>query len=111
MNIHVTGVIVKWHTNYTQIKFPRYFREIVIFSNFYEVHDEKCSFLSFSTTRVKRSIWNQYIFYQSSCCINIDKNSYPEETELGINHSLTLAQTLTPSTGQRSFGHFTSSLC
>ena len=44
MNIHVTGVIVKWHTNYTQIKFPRYFREIVIFSNFYEVHDEKCSF-------------------------------------------------------------------
>ena len=23
------------------------------------------------------------------CCINIDKNNYPEETELDINHSLT----------------------
>ena len=38
-------------------------------------------------------------FGQCSCCINIDKNSYPEETELNTNSSLTLAQALTLSTG------------
>ena len=49
-------------------------------------------------------------FGQCSCCINIDKDDYPEETELDTNPSLTLARTLTLSTGERSFGHFTSSL-
>ena len=48
-------------------------------------------------------------FGQCSCCINIDKNNYPEETELDTNPSLTLARTLTLSTGERNFGHFTSS--
>ena len=47
---------------------------------------------------------------QCSCCINIDENSYPEETELDTNLSLTLAWTLTLPTGERSFGNFTSSL-
>ena len=49
-------------------------------------------------------------FGQCSCCINIDKNNYPEETELDTNPSLTLVWTLTLSTGERNFGHFTSSL-
>ena len=44
------------------------------------------------------------------CCINIDKNNYPEETELDTNPSLTLARTLTLSTGERNFGNFTFSL-
>ena len=42
--------------------------------------------------------------------MNIDKNNYPEKTELDTNPSLTLARTLTLSTGERSFGNFTSSL-
>ena len=50
-------------------------------------------------------------FDQCSCCINIDENNYPEETELDINPILTQAQTLTLSTGERNFGHFTSSRC
>ena len=49
-------------------------------------------------------------FGQCSCCINIDKNNYPEETELDTNPSLTLARTLTLSIGERIFGHFTSGL-
>ena len=49
-------------------------------------------------------------FGQCSSCINIDKNGYPEETELDTNPSLTLARTLTLSIGERIFGHFTSSL-
>ena len=44
---------------------------------------------------------------QYSYCPNIDKNTNPEETELGTNPSLTL----TLSTGECSFGHFTSSRC
>ena len=48
-------------------------------------------------------------FGQCSCCINIDKNNYPEETELDTNPSLTLARTLTLSIGERIFCHFTSS--
>ena len=46
-------------------------------------------------------------FGQCSCGINIDKNKYPEETELDTNPSLTLARTLTLSTGECSSGHFT----
>ena len=48
-------------------------------------------------------------FGQCSCCINIDKNNYPEETELDTNTSLTQARTLTLSIGERSCGNFTSS--
>ena len=40
-------------------------------------------------------------FGQCSCCLNIDKSNYPEETELDTNPSLTLARTLTLSTGER----------
>ena len=40
-------------------------------------------------------------FGQCSYCINIDKYNYPEETELDTNPSLTLARTLTISTGER----------
>ena len=40
-------------------------------------------------------------FGQWLCCLNIDKNNYPEETELDTNRSLTLARTLTLSTGER----------
>ena len=50
-------------------------------------------------------------FGQGSYCTNIDKNNYPEETELDTNPSLTLAQTLTLSIGERNFGHFTSRRC
>ena len=50
-------------------------------------------------------------FGQCSCGINIDKNNYPEETELDTNPSLTLARTLTLSTGERISGPFTFSLC
>ena len=35
-----------------------------------------CSFLSFGTTGVKHSIWNQHILGQCSCCIDIEKNSH-----------------------------------
>ena len=45
-------------------------------------------------------------FGQCSCCINIDENSYPEETELDTNPSLILAQSLTLSTVERSLGNF-----
>ena len=40
-------------------------------------------------------------FGQCLCCLNIDKNNYPEETELDTNPSVTLARTLTLSTGER----------
>ena len=40
-------------------------------------------------------------FGQCSCCLNIDENNFPEETELDTNPSLTLARTLTLSTGER----------
>ena len=49
-------------------------------------------------------------FGQCSCCINVDKNNYPGETELDTNPSITPARTLTLSTGERSYGNFTSSL-
>ena len=38
--------------------------------------------------------------------MNIDKNNYPEETELDTNPSLTLARTLTLSIGERNLGNF-----
>ena len=50
-------------------------------------------------------------FGKCSCNINIDKISYSEETELCTKPILTLAQTLTLSTGEGDFGHFTSSRC
>ena len=84
----------------SMLNFHAHFRETVIFVNFYKIHDEKCSFLSFSTTRVKGIIWNQHI-WSLFMLPNIDKNNYPEETELDTNPSLTLAQTLTLSTGER----------
>ena len=40
-------------------------------------------------------------FGQFSDCINIDKCNYPDETESDTNPSLTLARTLTLSTGER----------
>ena len=50
-------------------------------------------------------------FGQFSCCIDIDENKYPGETELDTNPGLTLAQTLTLSIGERSFGNFIYSRC
>ena len=50
-------------------------------------------------------------FGQCSCGINIDQNNYPEETELDTNPTLTLARTLTLSTGELISGHFTFSRC
>ena len=98
MNIHVTGVMLSNDTQMTpMLNFHPYFRETVILNNFYKIHDEKCSFLSFSTTRVKRFIWNHFksaYFGQYLCGINIDKNNYPEETELETNPSLTVARIL-----------------
>ena len=55
------GNVVKWHANYTYIKFPSVFSWNCDLSNFYKIHDEKCSFLLFSTTTVKHIIWNQHI--------------------------------------------------
>ena len=40
-------------------------------------------------------------FGQCSCCIDIGKNNYPEETEIDTNPSITLARTLTLSTSER----------
>ena len=51
------------------------------------------------------------ILWEISCCMNIDKNNHPEETELDINPSLTLAQTLTLSIGECSLGNFTFNRC
>ena len=58
-------------------------------------------FLSFSTTRVHMYHMKLAYFGQCSCCLNIEKNSYPEETELDTNPSLTLARNLTLSIGER----------
>ena len=57
------GNVVKWHTNYTYIKFPSVFSWNCDFEHFffYKIHDEKCSFLLFGTTRVEHIIWNQHI--------------------------------------------------
>ena len=46
-------------------------------------------------------------FGQCLCCIDIDKNNYPEETELDTNPSLTPARTLTLHTGEPNFGNLT----
>ena len=74
-------------TQITHIKlFIRIFVKLILSLFFYKIHDEKCSFLPFSTARVKGSIWNQHIL-------------------------VTHCSTLTLSTGERSFGHFTSSRC
>ena len=55
------GNIVKWHTNYTYIKFSSAFSLNYDFEQFLWIHNEKCSiFLSFKT-RVKSITWNQYI--------------------------------------------------
>ena len=52
--------------------------------------------------QVKRSIWNQHILVNVDVT-NIDKSSYPEETELDTNHSLNPGQPQTLSTDERSF--------
>ena len=49
-------------------------------------------------------------FGQCLCCIYVDKNNHPDETELDTNHSLTLTPSLILSTGERNFGNFASSL-
>ena len=41
----------------------------------------------------------------------LHENNYPEETQLDTNPSLTHAQTLTLSIGERSFGNFIFSRC
>ena len=116
MNIHVTGGILSNDTQITRISnFHPRFKKTVISGFFLSNSWRKKAvfFSSFSTTRVKRIIWNQHIsvkVHVVSCCINIDKNNYPEEAELDTSPSLTLARTLTLSTGERSFGNFTPSL-
>ena len=91
------------------INFHPHFRETMILGIFYKIHNEKCSFLSFSTTRVKRIIWNQHISVNAGVAQILIKTISPRETELDSNPGLTLARTLTLSTGERSSGHFTSS--
>ena len=57
MNIHVTGVILWNDRQITRIlNFYPHFCKTVISRNVYQIHDDKCSFLSFSTQRVKRII-------------------------------------------------------
>ena len=46
-------------------------------------------------------------FGQCSCCLNSDKNNYPEETELDTNPS----SNPNPIHWRAYFGHFTSSRC
>ena len=111
MNIHVTGVILSNDTQVTRIlNFHPHFRKTVISENFYQILDEKCSFF----VAWHNKSWTYHMkpayFGQCSCCINIEKNNYSEETELDTNPCLTLPRTLTLSTGERSFGNFTSSL-
>ena len=55
--------------------------------------------------QVKRSIWNQHILVNVDVT-NIDKSSYPEETELHTNHGLNPGQPQTLSTDERSFCPF-----
>ena len=50
-------------------------------------------------------------FGQCWCSINIDENNYAEETELETKSSITLVRPLTISTGERTFGQFTSGSC
>ena len=108
MNIRVTGLIVSNDTQITRmINFHPHFRETVILGNFYKIHDEKCSFLSFSKTRVKKYHMKTVYFGQCSCCLNIDKNNYPEEMELDTNPS----SNPNPIHWRAYFGHFTSSRC
>ena len=89
--------------NTRMLHFHPHFRETVILGNFYKIHDGKCSFcrLAQQEYHMKRYHMKPANFGQCLCCLNIDKNNYPEETELDTNASLTLAGTLTLSTGER----------
>ena len=102
--LHVTGFML---SNYTQItrmfNFHPHFRETVILGNFYKIHDEKMQFFVVYHNKSYMYHMKPAYFGQCSCCLNIDKNNYPEETELDTNPSLTLARTLTLSTGERNF--------
>ena len=98
-------------THITRIlNFHPYFRETVILSNFIKFMAKNAVFCCLAQQELNVS-YETSIFGQCSYCQNVDKNNYPEETELDTNPSLALARTVTLSTGERSFGHFTSSRC
>ena len=95
MKIHVRG----WHFQMTRELhiykiFIHIFVKLWFWAIFYTIHDEKCSFLHLVQQELNVAHQTSNCG-QGSCCRLLDKNSYPEETELDTNPSLTLAQTLT----------------
>ena len=60
--IYMSRVMLLNDTQFAHIfKVHPYCRETVILSILYKIHDEKYSFLLFSTTRIKHIIWKQHI--------------------------------------------------
>ena len=64
MKIHIIGMMLSNDTQIMYISnFHPHFRETAILSIlFYKIHDEKCSFLLFSTARFQYNIWNYHIY-------------------------------------------------
>ena len=73
--------------------------ETGVFNLFNETRGKKYSFWPFKAARVKMSIMKIPWFKQYWCLITIFKNNYNKRTQLDTNPRLTLAQTLTLSTG------------
>ena len=69
------------------------------FNLFNETHGKKYGFWPFKAARVKMSIMKIPWFKQYWCLITIFKNNNNKRTQLDTNPMLTLAQTLTLSTG------------
>ena len=67
----------------------------------------KTRFLTFKIESVKIWIVKLPYFKQNLCQIGIFANNYNQIMKLDTNPRLTLAQTLTLSTGDRNFDHFT----
>ena len=73
--------------------------ETGVFNLFNETHGKKYVFWPFKAARVKMSIMKIRWFKQYWCLITILKNNNNKRTQLDTNPRLTLAQTLTLSTG------------
>ena len=73
--------------------------ETGFFNLFNETHGKKYGFWPFKAARVKMSIMKIPWFKQYWCLITIFKNNNDKRTQLDTNPRLTLAQTLTLSTG------------
>ena len=90
-------MIHKWHVCWI---FIRIFVKLWFSAIFIKFMTKNTSFCRLAQQELQYHMKQAY-FGQCSCCLNIDKNNYPEETELGSNPSLTLARTLSLSPGER----------